>query len=190
MPGRAYETLFELATDQAGYVTQEQALAAGFGRNTLAELAKRGRAERVAHGLYRFNAFPHGPLDTYMEATLWPRGLRGYISHESALDLYELSDVNPAKVHVTLPPGYRITREVPKLYQLHFEPLGPEEVTYREGIPITTVERTLRDCHRAHLRSGLLEQAIEQARARGMISKTQEKELHAEILPRSQGAAV
>ncbi len=40
-----------------------------------------------------------------MEATLWPRGAHGALSHETALDLYGLSDVNPAKIHITVPHG-------------------------------------------------------------------------------------
>lgn len=189
MPGRAYETLFELASEQYGYVTREQAVALGFNKDTLAQMAQRGRVENVSHGLYRFKAFPPGPLDTYMESTLWPRGTRGVLSHETALDLYDLSDVNPAKVHITLPPGHRISREAPKLYALHFEPLEEDEVTYHEGIPITTVERSIRDCHREHLRRDLLRQAIEQARARGLITKAQEESLRTEVLSTPKGTA-
>jgi hypothetical protein len=36
-------------------------------------------------------------LDQYMEATPWPGG-RGVISHDTALAMYELSDVNPSKM--------------------------------------------------------------------------------------------
>jgi hypothetical protein len=39
-----------------------------------------------------------------MEATLWPRGL-GVISNDSALDLSDLCDVNPANVRTVLITG-------------------------------------------------------------------------------------
>lgn len=181
MPGRAYTTLFDLATAQRGYVTQEQARRQGLTRFALRDMADRGQVERVAHGLYRFTSFPRGALDSLMEAVLWPRGARGVLSHETALDLYDLSDANPAKIHLTLPPHHRINRRVPDVYELHFEPLSQRDVTYRESLPITTVERTIRDCHRTHLRRGLLDQAIDQARARGLITRNVEQELRDEI---------
>jgi predicted transcriptional regulator of viral defense system len=183
MPGRAYEALFELASDQYGYLSQDQAVKAGFRRGVLVDMQRRGRVTRVAQGLYRFNAFPHDQLDLYMEATLWPLGARGVLSHETALDLYEISDVNPRLVHLTLPLKHRISREVPKLYQLHFESLESLEVSCREGLPITTVERTLRDCHRAHSRRDLLAQALQRARARGMLSAATVEALVADGLP-------
>lgn len=40
-----------------------------------------------------------------MLATSWASG-RGVLSHDTALDLHELCDINPAKVHLTLPPDY------------------------------------------------------------------------------------
>src|ERR1700741_3235147 len=108
MPGRAYDALFELATDQFGFITRKQALEAGFNRDTLIQMAKRGLVDRVGHGLYRFKAFPAGPLDPYMEAVLWPHGTMGALSHETALDLYGLSDANPAKIHITVPKKHRV----------------------------------------------------------------------------------
>jgi predicted transcriptional regulator of viral defense system len=181
MPGRAYDVLFERATDQYGYITREQALRAGFNRSTLLKMAQRGVVDQVGHGLYRFKAFPPGPLDAYMEAVLWPHGKTGVLSHETALDLYGLSDVNPEKIHITVPLRHRITRTIPAVYEIHHADLGSEEITWRDGLPLTTVERTIQDSHRSHLRRGLLEQALEQARARGLISADKERKLRRRI---------
>lgn len=180
MPGRAYEALFDLAAGQRGYVTQAQAREHGLTPYALVKMAERGQVERVAHGIYRFKAFPRGPLDTYMEAVLWPRGTMAVLSHETALDLYDLSDVNPEKIHLTVPAGYRIRRKIPDIYEIHHATLNPEDHTWREGLPVTTVERTIRDCRQAHLRRGLLAQALEQARARGLITAADERELRKE----------
>lgn len=181
MPGRAYDLLFGLATSQFGYVSRAQAVEAGLARNTLDEMSKRGAVDHVAHGLYRFKAFPHDPFDAYMEAALWPHGHTGVLSHETALDVYGLSDANPRKIHVTLPKKHRITREIPPVYEIHHADLEPGEITWREGLPLTTVARTLRDCHREHLRRGLLEQALQQARARGLLTAAEARELRNEI---------
>ncbi len=59
-----------------------------------------------------------------MEAVLWPQvrrpGVNGVISHQSALSIHELSDVSPARVHLTLPTTVRIRREVPKGLVIHY----------------------------------------------------------------------
>jgi predicted transcriptional regulator of viral defense system len=192
MPGRAYDALFALAADQFGYVTREQSLAAGFADKTLRQMARRGVVEHIDHGLYRFKAFPAGPLDAYMEAALWPHRKSGVLSHETALELYGLSDANPDKIHLTVPKKHRITRKIPTVYEIHHADLSPDEVTWREGLPLTTVERTIRDCYETHLRRGLLEQALEQARARGLISAAKARQLRKEmdspVVPAAQAA--
>ncbi len=54
-----------------------------------------------------------------MEASLWPQvrrpDVRGVISHVSALAIYELTDVSPAKVHLTLASQMRVRRAVARL---------------------------------------------------------------------------
>jgi predicted transcriptional regulator of viral defense system len=181
VPGQAYEALFEIAADQRGYVTQDQARELGLTPHALIRMAKRGKVEHVAQGLYRFKAFPPGPLDAYMEAVLWPHRMTVVLSHETALELYELSDANPDKIHITVPKKHTVTRKVPAVYEIHRADFRPDEITWREGLPVTTIERTIRDCHEAHLRRGLLEQALDQARARGLVNAAIERELRKEI---------
>jgi len=170
MPGRAYTTLFELAADRYGYVTQEDAVGEGFTPQALDAMARRGAVNRVGWGLYRFNAFPPHALDQYMEATLWPRPARGVLSHETALDLHDLCDVNPGKLHITVPKRWRTNREVPALYLLHRRDLDPLELTYHEGIPIVTVARAILDGIETNVRADLVEQALETARRRGLLA--------------------
>ena len=87
MPRSAYTTVVELAGEQQGYVTQEDARRAGIAPTTLARMAERGTLVRTSHGVYRVPLIPAGPLDQYREATLWPRGVRGVLSNETALGL-------------------------------------------------------------------------------------------------------
>jgi predicted transcriptional regulator of viral defense system len=37
-----------------------------------------------------------------MAAALWPQGIQGVLTHDTALDLWDVSDVNPAKIHITV----------------------------------------------------------------------------------------
>jgi predicted transcriptional regulator of viral defense system len=177
MPGRVYNTLFELATEQYGYVTAEQAVELGFAKSRLPQMAERGVAERVERGLYRFPTLPRTALDQYMQAVLWPHRAHGVISHASALALHDLCDVNPAHIDITVPVGYRVTRVPPSVYRLHHRTLRTVDIARHEGIPVVTPRRAILDGIEVHIRHGLIEQAIETARRRGSITRAEAVEL-------------
>ena len=169
MPGRWYTELFEVATGQNGYVTTDDARDLGATVQVLVDMHRHGQLERVAHGVYRFPAFPTGPRDELMQATLWPRRL-GVISHDSALDLWDLCDVNPARIHVTVPKAARIRRAAPALYEVHVRDIAPADITRFEGIPVVTPLRAILDGIERHLDARLIDQAIDAARRRGLIT--------------------
>src|ERR1044071_6525557 len=101
MPGTAYTQVFDLAADQHGYFTAGQARDWGVQPNTLVMMARRSTLVRMSHGVYRLVHFPASPLGQYVEATLWPGGgVRGVVSHQSALAPYGVAGVGPARVHV------------------------------------------------------------------------------------------
>lgn len=172
MPGEVYEKLFEVATEQYGYVTTDDARDLEVDPHRLVVLASRGDLDRVAHGLYRFGAIPSTMRDQLMEATLWPRRL-GTISHDTALDLWDLCDINPAKVHVSVPKAAKLRRTVPAAYRVHVRDLGPGDVTHHEGIPVVTVHRAILDGIQTDVGPHLIQQAIDNARARGLLSKAE-----------------
>jgi predicted transcriptional regulator of viral defense system len=161
--------LLEVATSQYGYVTADDARAAGVDPVQLRIMHHRRLVERVARGVYRSPIVPATAMDQYMEAVLWPR-TKATLSHETALDLHGLCDVNPAHIHVTLPAGYRLRRDVPRVYQLHRRDLDPDDVTLHEGIPIVTPYRAIRDGIEANLGGHLIDQAISTAQRRGLIA--------------------
>lgn len=182
MPGRNFKTLYEIAEDNYGFLTVKDARQVGIRPQRLAEMARRGSLRREGLGLYRLDPFPPHELDGYRKATLWPYGIEGILSHETALDLYELSDVNPAKIHVTLPKRYRLRRrQAPPAYRFHHEDIEANDVTRHEGLPIVTPATAIRQCHAAHLRRDLLRQALEDARQRGLISRDAYQELMGEL---------
>jgi predicted transcriptional regulator of viral defense system len=143
---------------------------------------QRGHLERRATGVYRLRLTPPSRLDAYMEAVLWPgRGVRGTLSHETALDLYELSDVNPAKIDVTLPRGHRVRRATPGNYRMHFEDLAIDDVTLFEGLPIVTPARAIRQAHAAKIGPALIGQAIDQGESTGRLSRREAIALRTEL---------
>ncbi len=182
MPGRNFKTLYEIAEDNYGFVTVAEARRAGIRPQRLVEMARRGALRREGFALYRLDPFPAHELDSYRKATLWPYPVEGVLSNETALDLYELSDVNPAKIHVTVPAAYRIRRrEVPKLYVLHHDDLDARDITRYEGLPIVTVAKAIRQCDQAHARRDLLRQALEEGKRRGLLSRAEYNGLMVEL---------
>lgn len=178
--------IYVTAEGQLGYFTAAQAKAAGINQVRLLQLHQSGDLKRLSRGVYRLTRYPITPLGAYMEAVLWPQvrrpDVRGVISHESALAIYGLSDVNPAKVHVTLPASTRVRRAVPPHFALHFADLAPSEVQEVEGIPVTTPERTIRDVHADHLGPALVRQAIADGRRTGHLTLDQADRLERELL--------
>lgn len=169
MPGRVYTELLELAQDQHGYLRTEDVRQAGVDPKRLVDYERRGVAERVAYGVYRMKGIPRDELDEYMRAVLWPMGA-GVLSHETALDLYELCDVNPAGIDVTVPRGYRTHRPVPAPYRLHYRDLTSEQTARLRGLPIVTPLRAILDAVETHVRGELIEQAIQTAEQQSLIT--------------------
>jgi predicted transcriptional regulator of viral defense system len=178
MPGPTFNKLAEIAADRYGFVTISDAEAIGVNPRRLQEMARRGQLEHPMNAVYRVPLIPVTPLDPYMQAALWPRGARAVISHSSALGLYELGDVNPAKIEITVPRAHRPRREIPHLYVAHREDLRPDEVTAFEGIPIVTAAKAIRQAHEVHLGAGLVRQAIEEARSQGLVKHQEVAELN------------
>ncbi len=182
VPGGRYTELAELAGEQYGYITQADARSLGIPSDTLVKMARREQLERVSTGVYRMALIPPTPLDPYMQATLWPVGPRGILSHETALDLHALSDVNPAQIHLTVPTHHRPRRTVPRVYAIHHADLREDELTLHEGLPIVTPERAIRECHAAHLGPALIRQAIDDAERTGLLSRVKIGLLREELL--------
>ena len=182
-------TFYSIAESQLGYFTAAQAREAGVHQVRLIQLHQRGDIERVSRGVYRLVRFPVSPLGQYMEAALWPQvrrpDARAVISHVSALALHELSEVSPAKIHITLNPDLRLRRAVPPQLVLHFASLSPDDVQLVEGVPVTTPERTIRDAHAAHLGPALIRRAITDGRRTGRLTQNAADRLTRQLLAES-----
>ena len=156
----------ELAYRQAGYFTAAQALAAGYSYQAQKHHADTGNWIRVDRGIFRLPGWPAEPEDVYVRWALWSRG-RGVISHESALALHGLSDVNPRRIHLTVGPDFHARDDA---VVLHVADLRSDEVDARGSWSLTTVERTLADVAR-ELEQELLVGAVRDALASGRITR-------------------
>lgn len=185
-PRRWDTLLYDLAEAQLGYFTTAQAREAGLHPVRLVQLHRHGDIERLSRGVYRLFRYPASPLGQYMEAALWPQvrrpDARATVSHESAFAIYGLSDVSPAKVHITLPNELRIRRAVPGHLILHYADLEPQDIKEIEGVPVTTAARTIRDVHAAYLGPALVHQAITDGLKTGHLTFDEADRLEVELL--------
>jgi hypothetical protein len=147
MPRSRFDELIALAEDNDGLVTAEQARQAGFTDSVLTRLAQRGKIERMARAVYRLPFFRPGRFAQCREAVLWATANRGpktvAISHDTALAVYGISDANPHQTHIAVPKSSRLRRSRPKGVVIHHEDITPRDITVHEGIPLTTISRTV-----------------------------------------------
>ena len=185
MPRSRFVELAALAEENDGLVTAEQARAAGFTDSVLARLVQRRRIERIARGVYRIPYFSPGQFSQYREAVLWAKATRGpdpvALSHETALAVYGISDANPASIHLTVPSTARLRRRIPKGILVHHGDLSANDIAVQEGIPVTTIERTIADLLHSGGRTDLLKQAVSDARREGYITEADAARLRRRI---------
>lgn len=167
-----HDGLYYVAEAQAGYFTAPQAIAARMDHSTLAHHARPGgRYLRIRRGLYRLRHFPPSPYEHVMAAWLPLRDAGAVVSHESALELHDLSDVIPDAVHLSLPRSERGQRARPGV-QLHTlnDPPKKSEVCEIAGLPVTQPERTIVDALATGTQPEQIQMAIRQALERGIAT--------------------
>lgn len=165
----ARDELWEIATTQHGFVTAQQATEAGIGKQALQMLVHRGTLERAAHGVYRFPNYPVGEHDQLALAVLWTRVPEAALSHETALDAYGISDVNPNRIHLTVGKQRRFRRTGGEDYVVHYEDLDAKQIGWWQEIPTVTPTTAIEQCIAYGTPTYLLRQAIERGHAQGYL---------------------
>ena len=131
----ATQRLFDLAQQQQGFFTTKQAKLAGFAENTHPYHVQAGNWVREHRGIYRLAQFPLSDGPDLALWSLWSRNrkeeIEGVFSHQTALSLHELSDLNPAKLHMTVPKHFRRSSRVPGILVLQYTDLP--RVMFRQG---------------------------------------------------------
>lgn len=168
--GLARDNLWEIADTQHGFVTAQQASGAGVSKAALQMLVHRGTLDRAAHGVYRFPKYPTGANDAKMLAVLWTRVPEAALSHETALDAYGLSDVNPNRIHVTVASRRRLRRSGGDEYVIHHDDLDARQVGWWDEIPTVTAYTAIAQCIDDGTPTYLIRQALERGRTRGYIT--------------------
>lgn len=183
----ARDELWEIAAAQHGFVTAQQAADLNVDKTVLQMLVHRGTLTRAAFGVYRFPRYPVGPHDPYMLAVLWTRAPEACLSHETVLDVYAVSDINPNRIHVTVGKHRRLRRTGGDAYVIHYEALAPAKVEWWQGISAVTLGMAIEQCIDYGTPTYLLRQAIERGHAQGYLKTTEQKALTQVLAARDGG---
>jgi len=186
-PVTILERLREVALDQHGFVTSRQAGEEGINPVQLVKLATRGRLERAAHGVYRVPQVPASRWDNWALAVLWTGVAEACLSHETALAAWNISDINPDRIHVTIPKGKRLRRAGGESYVIHRANLGPRQRTWFERIPITDVRTTIADCIDWGVPTYLVKQAFERTDGTSLLLQGDRDDLVRRLRVRDYG---
>jgi predicted transcriptional regulator of viral defense system len=170
MPTQLFPKLLERAVDQHGLLTPDDARAVGTTENALRRLAHEGVIARVGFAVYQVPQLAGDPLAQYQEALLWLRAPAA-LTHDTALDLHHLCDINPGKVHVTVDVRNRPRRTAPTWIQIHFGALPDADLTWLEGLRIATPTRAILDAIATNIGQQFIEQAIETGKQRGLLTQ-------------------
>ena len=171
------EKLRGIAIDQHGYVTTSQAEEAGVSRPSLTYLCKNGRIERAFRGIYRVPQIPATPYDAMHLVLLWVNADNVALSHDTALYAWDVSDANPAKIHVTVPKAHRISKAGGDNVVIHRQDIAKQQVGWWEQMPITKLPLTIEQCIERGMSSHIIIQAVENGHARGMLSEAEAERL-------------
>jgi predicted transcriptional regulator of viral defense system len=169
-----HQRLFEVASEQAGYFTTAQAAACGYSSSLRTYHVKQGRWVRVRRGVYRLSEYPSSEHEELIAAWLWAGKDTAVVSHESALDVLDLSDVIPSTTHITVPRSRRYRPGIVGI-TLHTttKEFKPGEVTTRGGLRVTSAMRTILDCAETGTAPEQIVAAVRQAVDRGLATRSQ-----------------
>lgn len=167
--------LFAIAEAQGGFFTAKQAEEAGVARPHHAYHVRVGNWQREHRGIFRLTQFPMPERSDLILWSLWSRNredddAQGVYSHQTALSLYDLSDLMPSKLHMTVPTKFRRSADTPSILTLHYGDLSPDEIEDREGYRVTRPIRAIVDASQ-DVPAEILSQAFTEARTRGLVTE-------------------
>src|SRR3954468_5185764 len=96
--------LFTVAAEQGGYFTAAQAKDVGYSYQAQAHHVAAGNWYRIDRGLFRLAEWVPELHDDLIRWTLWSKS-RAVVSHQTALTVHGLGELESPRIHLTVPPG-------------------------------------------------------------------------------------
>jgi very-short-patch-repair endonuclease len=172
-----------LAERQHGVVGRAQLLRAGVGRRAIGGRLERGSLHLVHLGVYAVG-HPLLSLEARWMAAVLACGPGAVLSHRAAGRLWGITPRSTAPPEVSRPGDFRSRRGI----VAHRSPVSDDEASRVNGIPVTSISRTLLDLA-AVLTKRQLEQALNEAEVLRLTGRLSLPEL-LERYPRRRGSAV
>lgn len=167
--------LFEIADTQGGYFTAKQARAAGYYNRLQHYHRETGDWKLIERGIYRLRNYPHSEREDLIRWSLWSANRNGepqaVFSHETALAFHEIGDFMPARIHITVPPGFR--KRIAGGCIVHKANLPESDIERHAAFKVTTPLRSLFDAYEAHAEPDHLERAVLEAVSSGVVRMDQ-----------------
>jgi very-short-patch-repair endonuclease len=177
----ADRTLGKLASSQHGVVSRRQLIEAGVGSGQIEGRVNRGQLHLLHRGVYAVGHRAISPSGRKMAAVL-ACGEGAVLSHRSAGQAWGLTRGAWEPIEVTRRIGWR----APTGIRVHRDRLASDEVTEIDGIPVTSLPRTILDLARV-LDRRRLERAIHEVEVRGLTDALSLPDL-LERYPRKPGS--
>jgi predicted transcriptional regulator of viral defense system len=181
-PNERQKELYRVAETQGGYFTTKQAASLGYASNKRVYHVQAGNWLREHRGIYRLALFPEPDRPDLIQWWLWSRDRSdqptGVYSHQTALSLHELTDVNPSRLDMTVPPSFRRGVPMPQILRLHYGHISEAEREILFRVPVTNALRTILDVWgEGSLPKNTLRQAFQEARSTGKVTRKQAADL-------------
>ncbi|MDO5099382.1 MAG: type IV toxin-antitoxin system AbiEi family antitoxin domain-containing protein [Corynebacterium sp.] len=176
------EALELAASEQWGIITTAQAQREGVSRLQLGRLADKGVVMRVRQGVYLLPSAQHGPFTDIRVAWValggdlfpderWELEEKLVVSHESAALIHRIGDLIPAKLTFTSTTRKQTSRD--DIYIYVNRGVSWADVVNVDGLPVTSVERTVADLATKKIEFGYLATIVVEAlQKEGVRSKT------------------
>jgi predicted transcriptional regulator of viral defense system len=149
-----------IATEQHCVLSLAQFVDLGLSPAGVQKRAAIGRLHRIHRTVYSLVPKPLLTREGHWMAAVLASGPGAVLSHRSAAALHELRAANRSKIDVTVP--RRSARGHPRIDRHRSRTLTPADTTIVNGVPCTTVARTLLDLAEVVNRRAL-ERAFDQA---------------------------
>lgn len=131
--------LTALAAAQGGFFTSKQAASLGYTAPKRSYHVRAGNWIRERRGIFRLAGQPLPARPDLILWWLWSRNRQdepqGTFSHETALALHELTDAMPARIHMTVPAGFRRSAAIPKAVVLRVADVASSEIEWFGAVP-------------------------------------------------------
>ncbi|SQG63509.1 Uncharacterised protein [Corynebacterium renale] len=161
----ALETLELTAAHQWGIISTAQAEQEGISRLQISRLSKRGILQRARHGIYYLPSIRNDQATEVKAAWIalepgtfvddrWNLNETIAVSHESAARLHNIGTLIPAKHYFSA--SHRKQTTQPDITVYSNRTLLPEEIVNMDGLPVTSIERTISDLAATHIERNYL----------------------------------